>query len=344
MDGDLLASGGADGTVRLWELPAGRELHALTGHDDSVTGVALTRAGDRTLAGSCSLDGTVRTWDARTGEPLAARPARSDWLAAIAFSGTDDGPAVVTAATDGGVRLWAALTGDPIAVLADGPAPSAVACGRRLVAAGHKDGSLRLWSDGTLARTIPASGGAVTAVAFGPGGLICGTDEGAVRVHDLDSGEEVRTLTPHTAPVFALAFAGDLLVSGGADATVRTWDARSGVPRDRMLGHTGPVAAVAAGDAGGRTVLASAGYDRVVRTWDAASGRPPLALHGHLAPVYALAFGGGLLAIAMRSHRARGRGDELPECNPHRAVLRARARTQAAFPGCSKSSTRVRRG
>lgn len=296
-DEDLLASGGADGVVRLWDLPGERELHALEGHADSVTGVALTRAGDRTLVGSCSLDGTVRTWDARTGEPLAAWPARSDWLTGIAFIETDDGPAVVTAATDGGVRLWAALTGEPIAVLADGPAPSAVAGGRRLVVSGHKDGSLRLWSERTLVRTVPGSGGAVTAIAFGPGGLICGTEDGTVRVHDLD-GEEVRVPTPHNAPVFALAFAGDLLVSGGADATVRTWDARSGAPRNRLLGHTAPIAAVATGDVEGRTVIASGGYDRVVRTWDAVSGRPLLAVHGHMSPVYALAFGDGLLASA----------------------------------------------
>jgi WD40 repeat protein len=301
-DGGLLASGGADGVVRLWALPGGRELHALEGHTGTVTGVALATAGDRTFVGSCSLDGTVRTWDARTGEPLAARPAPGDWLSAISFTEAEGAPAVVTAGTDGGVRLWDVLTGAPIAVLAEEPAgcvATTSADGRRLVAAGDKTGLVRIWSDGVLAHTIPASDGAVTAVAFASGGrLVSGTDDGAVRVHDAVSGEEVRTPTPHTAPVLALAFTGDLLVSGGADAAVRVWDARSGVPRARLLGHTSAVAAVATGVVGGRTVIASAGYDRVVRTWDAESGAPSLAIHGHMYPVYALAFGDGLLASA----------------------------------------------
>jgi len=71
---------------------------------------------------------------------------------------------------DGTVRLWDAMSGAPVATLASEAVPACVAtttrAGRWVVAAGFKDGSLRVWNDGALTRTIPPSDGVITAVVF----------------------------------------------------------------------------------------------------------------------------------------------------------------------------------
>ncbi|MBX9582655.1 MAG: WD40 repeat domain-containing protein, partial [Gemmataceae bacterium] len=60
-DGRLVASAGADGVVRVWDVPTRAEVRGLRGHPDWATAVAFAPDGRRLVASGA--DGTVRVWE-----------------------------------------------------------------------------------------------------------------------------------------------------------------------------------------------------------------------------------------------------------------------------------------
>lgn len=80
-DGRLLASGGDDAVVKLWETATGREVATLSGHSLGVK--ALSFSSDGRLLVSGSDDGSARLWDVKSGEAVAtlvSLNAGADWL------------------------------------------------------------------------------------------------------------------------------------------------------------------------------------------------------------------------------------------------------------------------
>ncbi|MBE2241156.1 MAG: WD40 repeat domain-containing protein, partial [Burkholderiaceae bacterium] len=108
-DGRRLASGGMDGSVRLWALQddgTARETASLSGHSGGVQSVAFSPDGRR-LACACG-DGRVRLWalqDDGTARETASLSGHSDWVRSVAFG--PDGRRLASAGDDGSVRLWA---------------------------------------------------------------------------------------------------------------------------------------------------------------------------------------------------------------------------------------------
>ena len=67
-DGQQLASGASDHTVRVWDASTGKCLQTLKGHGDGVYSVAFAPDGQQLASGAD--DHTVRLWDASTGKCL----------------------------------------------------------------------------------------------------------------------------------------------------------------------------------------------------------------------------------------------------------------------------------
>ncbi len=107
----------------------------------------------------------------------------------------------------------------------------------------------------------------VDAICFDPAGrlLASGGSDNTIKIWDVGSGRELRTLRGHGAGVAALSFSGDgaLLVSGGNDRTVRVWEVAAGRELALLKGQPASIKAVAF-HPGGR-LIALGGSDNMVR-------------------------------------------------------------------------------
>ncbi|WP_327087502.1 WD40 repeat domain-containing protein [Nonomuraea sp. NBC_01738] len=321
LGGGLVATGGDDGVVRVWDAATGGQLHATTGHGGPVHAVAVSGG----LIFSGGDDGVIRVWthEGSLGRFAASHDGAVNALVTgdgLLYSGGDDGAVHVLKAADGSlVRTLAAHDGWVTALAASGgllatagsdgrvrlwrdderlhdlpgPAHTLGLDGAQLTATAP-DGTVTVWEDGALIsqrRTGRSlldedpltlpSGDHVTAGATDESGTVYGTASGDLVLHP--SG---RVVTPGSGRVLALAMDDELLVSGGTDGTVRVVEARTGRPLLRLRGHTDAVTAVALGHG----LIASAGHDRSVRVWET-GGRALLDLRSHAMPVYAVAFG-----------------------------------------------------
>jgi hypothetical protein len=115
----------------------------------------------------------------------------------------------------------------------------------------------------------------VWAVAVSPDGprALSAGSEGTVKLWDLETGQELRTLRGHKKRVEAIVFLpdGGRALSGGVDKTLRLWDLDTGSELKQLPGHDNIVTSVAVSADGRRAV--SGGVDRTVRVWDLDKGK-----------------------------------------------------------------------
>ncbi|MDE0087466.1 MAG: WD40 repeat domain-containing protein [Candidatus Poribacteria bacterium] len=83
-DGQTLASGSRDKTIRLWDVRTGEHKKTFRGHTWFVLSIDFSPDG-QTLANGSS-DGTIHLWDVRTGKHKQTLQGHTDWLRSEDFS------------------------------------------------------------------------------------------------------------------------------------------------------------------------------------------------------------------------------------------------------------------
>jgi len=101
-DGNTLATGSSDRSVRLWDVRTGQQKTIFTGDTYGAYIVAFSPDGNTLATGST--DRAIRLWDARTGEQKAILAGHAGAVRSMAFS--RDGNTLASGSSDGTVFLW----------------------------------------------------------------------------------------------------------------------------------------------------------------------------------------------------------------------------------------------
>ncbi len=276
-DEKLLASGGDDGRVKLWEVGTGKALRALPLEGGVIRRLAFSPDGTRLAAGCVA--GRLIVWDVTTGQARFSLDASAAGGADdLAFS-PDGGKLVFTVGGGERVQVCDAATGKELGQTAlpgaFGTDATAVAFSRdatRVAAAGGD--SVRVW-DAQTGQSIWAGRAGTTAVhflAFSPDArhLACGGM--MVAAVDARTGASAALLQGQATSfsgagsgVFSLGFSrtGDRLASIDGEGVFAAWDVQTG---GRLLHFRVPGGQVT------NLVLLSDGKRVVTCNWDRSDG------------------------------------------------------------------------
>ena len=94
--------------------------------------------------------------------------------------------------------------------------------------------------------------------------LATGSYDATIKIWDMETGEELRTLRGHESGIRCLQFDDTKLISGSMDQSLKVWNWRTGECISTYTGHRGGVIGLHF-DA---TILASASVDRTVKIWN----------------------------------------------------------------------------
>jgi len=303
-EGALLATGGDDGFVRLWNLPGGTPAGTLEAHCGAVSLVRFHAGGKRLLTGG--LDGHVRIWDvdARTcldeissfrgsirGD-VAATP-RGDLLAAAGVNG-------------GEIHVIDLNTGERVgayAVVGDHVRQVALSRSGRFMVSNHVTGTLRVWdvTAGTLLNEgtwdfpnfphqvcfcpdDPEERRIIVGVLAGLFEIDWRTDDPAVPLDPIlgHPNEAIEILAIRASPE-----PGELIL-GLRNGMLCRWDASKGEPRVAYSGHARSVRDAVCVAEGG--MLVSAGGDGQIRFWEPELHLERRTMAGHTDTVFDVAF------------------------------------------------------
>ncbi len=316
-DGRTLASGSFDTTIKYWDVGTGRELRSFDGHSASIHAMVFSLDGKILMTGG--EDSVIKFRDVATGTVIRTLEEQSEGIYSVAFS--PDGKMLIsgcaTAFNNEGnknrtTKLWSAmgqgfrtLVGHTSAVMSVAFSPNG-----KIAASSGWDKTIRFWDvkTGNAVRTLTGHTHWVNSIAFSPDGRILASGSGGpdevplhgisfskdntIKLWDVETGKELRTLTGHFIPVYSIAFSPDgrLVASAGnylavtgikpqldiEQSAIKLWDVTTGMESASLKGHTLPVKAMAFSP--DKRLLASTSYDNTTRFWDLRTGRELLIL------------------------------------------------------------------
>ena len=199
----MIATGGWDKKLCLWDANTGELIHVMKGHTGVVYSIAFSPDGQLIATGPSRWiheDRNIRLWNVEKGELIAELAGHAHNVYCLAFS--PDGKLLASGSYDQTTRLWDVSTpstprqvGDVLRGFAPVYSLAFSRDGHRLFSGTR--GGVNIWDVSTkqLITTLRGHQALVMAVAFSPGGnrIISGCRDGEIRIWEteLDSAQKM---------------------------------------------------------------------------------------------------------------------------------------------------------
>jgi WD40 repeat protein len=286
-DGNLIATGSADRTVRIWDASSGREELSLSPMPTDYLR-ELSFAPDSSRVAGVFRDGTVQVWDLASRSEAFRIPGSGGDTHVAAFS-RDRWLVAVGQETTGLVTLYDLCAEQELQSfqVRAGVACLALSARGDALAIGMDDDTVMFVGSCFLTGRPERVGGIlvyytrVVSLAVAPNGvLVAGAVPDGVAVWDISNGTRLAFLKGLPNFILTVAFSADStrVCAGGDDGSVAVWEVEQARLIARLRGHADAVQDLAF--TMDNDLLLSASSDRSVRIWDLrATGRTGSARH-----------------------------------------------------------------
>lgn len=225
-DGKMIAAGGDDGSVHVWDTATGKELYKLKGHTGIIRSVAFSPDGKLLLSAGQDATDAVKLWNTVTGKLVATFSGGDRWFAVF----RPDGKALCV-----GSAIKDISSQETSTVLDDGPNLCGAFSPDGTLFAGGNSNRLQIWdtSTGKVLKDLAQDGKAFWSVAFSPDGklLASGGLTSGVKLFDVPNRKalEVASIGGDRS-VRSVVFSPDstLLAAAGERGGVGIWNVASG--------------------------------------------------------------------------------------------------------------------
>ncbi len=294
-DDRLVANGGSNGNISVWQMDNCQNLLKIAAHSTFVVGLVFTADSKKLI--SSSFDRYIKIWDVESGRCLKSWQSTAA-VYRIALSA--DGKILASGSDCSKVFLWELATGRLLKTFA-GHTLAAIQVafqpnGNLLVSSSF-DSTIKIWDLTTCEciKTFAEHTQVVPCVAFNPLGtqLVSSSLDTLIKIWDIKSGLCVQTIKEHSRAVVKTFFSpdGHRIISGSQDLTIRVWE-QTEIENWQctmvLQGHQNNIWSIAL-DSTGKN-LVSSDLSGVLKFWDLESGKCRKTLRSIPKAIRALAF------------------------------------------------------
>ncbi|XP_067639136.1 protein Notchless [Eurosta solidaginis] len=296
-DGEHLASGSGDATVRLWDLNTETPHYTCIGHKQWVMCVSWS-PDSKVLASACKA-GNIILWNPTNGKQVGRTiTGHKKWINCLSWEPYHQNPEcrrLASAGSDGDCRIWDIVLGQCVLNIAGHTgAVTAVrwgGCG--LIYTSSKDRTVKMWraSDGVLCRTFSGHAHWVNNIALSTDYVLRTGPFHPVTDRKLKySNIPKEQLKEMALQRFKKVCTDDVesLVSCSDDFTLYLWNSNKNKCIQRLTGHQNVVNDVKFSP--DVKLIASASFDKSIRLWRAQDGQFIATFRGHVQAAYTIAW------------------------------------------------------